>query len=175
MDLSHYRETAALRDGTPVVIRAIRPDDRAALREGFAHLSERTVYHRFFQPRRGLTDAELTYLTELDFHDHLGLIVELAGPGPGRLVGVGRAIRVLRPEGAERAEVAFVVADELQGHGVGTLLLEHLARMARRVGYRGFEAEVLPDNRLMLEVFEHSGLSLRERVVEGVMHVELEL
>jgi len=195
MNLAQYRADGTLRDGTPVVVRAIRPDDRGDLREGFLHLSDRTIYHRFLSAKRDLTDTELRYLTELDFRDHLGLVVELTAPREGHLIAVGRAVRTGSgvPSAAGRApvppaasapgarstndsaEVAFVVEDEYQGRGVGTLLLEHLARMARELGYRAFEAEVLAGNRQMLEVFAHSGLPLRERVRGGLVHVEMDL
>lgn len=199
MNLSEYRAEETLRDGTLVVVRAIRPDDRGALQEGFLHLSDRTVYHRFLQAKRELTDGELRYFTELDFHDHIGLAVELRGTRPPQLIAVGRAVRTGQvvpppPEGPappsrtggqrfpaeaprprDSAEVAFVVQDEYQGRGVGTLLLAHLARIARGLGYRTFEAEVLPDNRQMLDVFAHSGLTRRERVLDGLTHVEMDL
>ena len=196
MNAAEYREEAFLPDGTPVVIRAIRPDDRTALREGFLHLSDQTIYHRFLQAKRDLTDAELRYFTELDFRDHVGLVVERPGARGPQLVAVGRAIRTAHPAASTAAdtagdrqdaqapggppppasaEVAFVVQDELQGRGIGSLLLEHLARIARGLGYRTLEAEVLPDNRAMLEVFAHSGLACRERVVDGLVHVEMDL
>lgn len=189
MNFADYRAEAALPDGTPAVIRAIRPEDRTALREGFKHLSERTIYHRFLGAKRDLTDAELQYFTELDFLNHIGLVVELPSLGGPRPIAVGRAVRLRRagsfsstappstpaaPE-PDRAEVAFVVQDQYQGHGVGTLLLEHLVRIARKLGYGAFEAEVLPSNRQMLEVFAHSGLPRKQRMVDGLVHVEMEL
>jgi GNAT superfamily N-acetyltransferase len=175
MDLRTYEAQAGLRDGVMVRIRAIRPEDKQALRRGFARLSKQAVYHRFFQAKGGLTDDELRYLTELDFFDHVALVVEARVDGADRPVGVGRFVRRAGEAGRERAEIAFTVTDEFQGRGVATLLLEHLARLAPMVGIRRFEAEVLPDNRQMLEVFEHSGLELTERAQEGVVHVELGL
>ena len=175
MIASSYVAPGALRDGSPVRVRAIQPDDREALRWGFTQLSSATVYHRFFQTKRELTDDELTYLTELDFKDHVALVVEAEFEGLVQVVGGGRFVR-LKDEGkSDRAEVAFTVGDDFQGRGVGTLLLEHLARIARELGYTAFEAEVLPDNRLMLEVFEHSGLLTRETAGDGIVHVELSL
>jgi GNAT superfamily N-acetyltransferase len=146
------------------------------MQAGFGRLSEETIYHRFFQAKRQLTETELRYLTELDFRDHVALVAEIAGPdGEHEGIGVGRFVRVSRAGAEDHAEVAFTVLDPHQGRGVGTLLLEHLARIARGLGYRVFEAEVMPDNRQMLEVFEHSGLPMREVVREGVVHVELGL
>ena len=175
MDPKAYEAEASLRDGMIVRIRAIRPGDKQALKWGFARLSQQSVYHRFFQTKGGLTDKELRYLTELDFVDHVALVVEAKVEGVDRVVGVGRFVRAAGAGRRERAEVAFTVADQFQGRGVATLLLEHLARLAARVGIRRFEAEVLPDNRQMLEVFEHSGLEVTKHVREGVMHVELGL
>jgi len=176
-----YSARVVLRDETAVRLRAVRPDDRAAFQRGFSQLSPEAVYHRFFQTKGSLTDAELRYLTEVDFRDHVALVVildqvvETASTryAPGALMGVGRFVRL--PERADRAEVAFTVADELQGRGVATQLLAHLAGIARHLGIRTFVAEVLPDNRAMLAVFEHSGLEPTERVVDGVVHVEIPL
>jgi RimJ/RimL family protein N-acetyltransferase len=168
-----YDVEASLRDGSPVRIRALRPDDRTALQEGFAHLSERSIYHRFFQSKRELTDTELKYLTELDFSDHVALVAVVPNEKPeGQVIGVGRFVRGVHPD---RAEVAFVVGDDYQGRGVGTLLLEHLARIGRTLQLDSFEADVLPDNTQMLEVFQHSGLALEERAKDGVIHVRMQL
>lgn len=154
----------------------MRPEDRAAIQAAFGQLSEQTVYHRFFQAKRQLTDTELRYLTELDYRDHVALVAEIEGQdGEPEGIGVGRFVRVQGAGAEDHAEVAFTVLDPHQGRGVATLLLEHLARIARELGYRVFEAEVLPDNRQMLEVFEHSGLPMQDGVREGVVHVELGL
>jgi GNAT superfamily N-acetyltransferase len=175
MMASKYVAAGTLRDGTPVRIRAIHPDDKEALRWGFTQLSPDAIYHRFFQTKRGLTDEELAYLTELDFKDHVALVVEAEVEGLVEVVAVGRFVRLKAQGKPDRAEVAFTVGNEFQGRGIGTLLLEHLARIARELGYAGFEADVMPDNRLMLEVFEHSGLPTQETVRDGVVRVEMEL
>jgi RimJ/RimL family protein N-acetyltransferase len=173
MDPSQYEAAGTLRDGATVRIRAIRPGDRGALIEGFSHLSDRSIYQRFFQAKHELTETELKYLTELDFTAHIGLVAVIPSDTPeGRPIGVGRFVRGKNPS---HAEVAFVVGDQFQGRGVGTLLLEHLARIGRAIGIEAFEADVLPDNTQMLEVFQHSGLSIEERVREGVVHVRLDL
>lgn len=185
MDFSRYDAPGTLRDGTPIRIRAIRPEDAEALREGFAHLSERTVYHRFFQSKRELTEREVEYLTHLDFEHHVGLAAVISNPAGELLIGVGRWVRLgegragVRGGDRERtpahAEVAFVVADEFQGQGVGSQLLAHLAGIARSLGIRYLDAEVLPGNRQMIDVFAHSGLPLTEQVRDGLVHVEMRL
>jgi RimJ/RimL family protein N-acetyltransferase len=175
MELSSYRTAAALRDGTPVWVRAIRPDDRDTLGAAFASLSEHSVYHRFFQSKKELTPSELSYLTELDFERHVGLFVLQGEDGCRELMGVGRYIRLPGAEGLDRAEVAFTVADRHQGRGVATLLLRQLILLARMVGIRYFEADVLPDNRPMLAVFEYSGAGRCEIARDRMIHVTLDL
>lgn len=185
MDLSRYQAPGALRDGTPFTIRAIRPEDGEALREGFKLLSDRTVYHRFFQAKRELAEHEVRYLTQLDFVDHVALAAVIKNPAGEFIIGVGRFVRLgsgrVGVRGAERdrteahAEVAFVVGDEFQGQGVGTQLLAHLVLLARELGIRYLEAEVMPDNRQMVGVFQRSGLPITEAIDEGVLHVELKL
>ncbi len=185
MDLREYRAPITLKNGTPAVLRAIRPGDREALREGFALLSQSTVYHRFFQPKAQLTDTELDYLTELDFQDHVALVATIQNLAGEFVIGVGRMVRLgageagvrgrEKPGPRDTAEVAFVVGDDFQGLGVATQLLSHLVTIARRLGIRTLAAEVLGDNKAMLAVFAHSGLPLTQRVVDGVLHVEMSL
>ncbi len=182
-ELRDYSARVRLRDGTAVRLRAVRPEDKASFRTGFSQLSPQAIYHRFFQAKRALTDAELAYLTEVDFQDHVALVVELdqelVTPSgrhfPGELVAVARFVRLTPERGADKAEVAFTVGDEVQGRGIATQLLRHLAEIARGLGITAFVAEVLPDNRPMLDVFAHSGMAVTEHVVEGVVHVEIQL
>lgn len=174
-NLRHLRLPVVLRDGTPVVIRSLRPADREALRDGFHRLSPEAIYHRFFQTKTELTDAELRYLTELDFRNHVALAVTGEVDGRDQIVAVARFVRVNRPDSGDRAEIAFVVGDEYQHRGIGTLLMAQLATIARGLGYDAFEAEVLPDNYAMRRVFEHSGLPMTERGGDGMIHVTLQL
>jgi GNAT superfamily N-acetyltransferase len=168
-DVRRYHAEERLLDGRPVVLRAIRADDRDALRAGFHRLSDRSVYFRFFQAKRELSDAELSYLTEVDFESHVALVAMLEDEGG---VGVGRYI-VDPATGA--AEIAFAVDDAHQGLGVGTLLLTHLARIARVKGIRELRAYVLLENRGMIEVFEHAGFPLRRRREGNTLVLTLEL
>src|SRR5690606_9918774 len=107
MDLSHYWAAGALRNGTPIIIRAIRPEDDQALREGFGLLSDQTIYHRFFQAKRDLAEHELRYLTQLDFVDHVGLAAVISNSAGEFIIGVGRFVRL----GSGRAGVRGVERD----------------------------------------------------------------
>jgi GNAT superfamily N-acetyltransferase len=160
--------TVVLADGALARIRAIRADDTARLHAFHDKLSEETVYRRFFGTHPHLRPEEAERFTHVDYRDRLALVTELSD----RLVAVARYDR---PPGAEQAEVAFVVADELQGRGLGTLLLEHLAAAARRRGVAAFTAETLGTNHPMQEVFHQAGFPARQRISTGIAQVDFSI
>jgi GNAT superfamily N-acetyltransferase len=157
-----------LGDGRVLQLRRIRPEDNEALVEFHSHLSEETVFLRYFSPHPRLAPAEVAHLTNVDGRDRFALVAELGG----RLVAVGRYDRL--PASSE-AEVAFVVADQIQHRGVGPLLLRRLADQARSVGITQFTAEVLVHNVGMLAVFFGSGLPRESKTEQGTVHVRLTL
>ena len=174
-EVREYATDALLRDGGSVHIRAIRPADQPQLLRFFETLSARSIYFRFFQTKTHLTDNELRYFTELDFVNHVGLVATLWDNQQEHFLAVGRYICPSTCSGnaspPSRAEVAFAVADAHQGRGLGTLLLEHLAEIARERGITEFEADVLGENNRMLQVFAASGFEVRRSVSGGVFHV----
>ncbi|MFZ5918006.1 MAG: GNAT family N-acetyltransferase [Chloroflexota bacterium] len=169
MKAREYAADVLLADGGLIHIRAIRPDDKRRLLEGFRRLSERSVYYRFFSLKRDLSAAELAYLTEVDFVQHVALAATVRPalpihdlefgfeeePGASdrtgleEIVGVARYVR----RGADRAEVAIAVADDHQQRGVGSVLLQHLVAIARAAGITTIEAEVLAENASLHQVF----------------------
>lgn len=164
-----------LRDGGTIRIRAIRPEDKSRLLDHFHSLTERSVYYRFFRRKKDLTDKELAYFTEVDFEGHVGLVATIQDGGEERIVGVGRYILLQGPNGPGVAEVAFAVSDAHQGRGIASLLLQHLANIARGAGVQRFEADVLAENQPMLDVFRHSGVRMCSLARAGVVRVSLDL
>jgi GNAT superfamily N-acetyltransferase len=158
-DPREYRALGYMIDGTPFFMRALREWDRAAVLDLFARSSQQSRYFRYFETKKSLSDAELDYYTRLDFFRHAALTAE--APDQDGIIAVGRYIEVQPPVEPRRAEVAFLVRDDFHGRGVATQLLKHLVRIARDNGIIQFEAEMLPSNRKMLEVFEHSGYELK--------------
>jgi GNAT superfamily N-acetyltransferase len=136
-----------LADGSRIFLREVRPGDRGAIRAGFERLSPESRYRRFFAPMSRLSQADLTYLTEVDHHDHEAV---LAFDGDGGPVGVARYVRVDPPT---EAEVAVAVVDDWQGRGAGTALVERLVERARANGIERFVATVLAENEDALELF----------------------
>ncbi len=165
---ARYRIEDIARDGASIIVRAIQPSDKELLSEHFHGLSNQSIYFRFMGIKRELSDADLRRLTEVDFRDHVGLVATLSDVGRERFIGVGRYIR--KPA-STRAEVAFAVIDEHQGRGIGTILLEHLRRIAQAGGIDAFEAEVLSENRRMLGVFTQSGFKVASSFDSGTVHV----
>ncbi len=155
-EASRYAADVALLDGTSARIRAIRPDDKHFLVEGLEQLSQRSTRLRFFTPKKRLTAEELRYFTELDFASHVALVALIEEAERQIPIGIGRYI-VDAGSTPRSAEVAFTVLDRHQGRGVATLLLHHLAHIARTANIACFTAVVLTENRDMLDVFEHSG------------------
>jgi RimJ/RimL family protein N-acetyltransferase len=170
-EAARYSAIEVLRDGSRVEIRALRPDDRAAILAAVDHTSERSLYRRFFAARRTFTEREIAFFLNVDFTSHVALVAVVKHDGGEEIVGGGRYV-VLQPG---RAEAAFTVVDQYQGRGLGTALLRHLATSAGGAGIHEFVAEVLPDNTPMLEVFENSGFPLTSRREPGVVHVTLRL
>jgi RimJ/RimL family protein N-acetyltransferase len=167
-----YSAIEVLHDGSRVEIRALRPDDRAAILAAVGHTSERSLYRRFFAARRTFTEREIAFFLNVDFTSHVALVAVVKHDDGGEeIVGGGRYV-MLQPG---RAEAAFTVVEQYHGRGLGTVLLRHLAAIAGGAGIHEFVAEVLPDNTPMLERFEHSGFPLTSRREPGVVHVTLRL
>jgi GNAT superfamily N-acetyltransferase len=149
-----YREETKLSDGTAVVIRAIQPSDKAKLIEGYARLSPESRYRRFFTAKPSLSKRELEYLTEVDFIGHVALVIGVErDDGEEEGLGVARFIRL--PGDPPTAEAAIAVVDEMQGKGVGTMLLQRLSDAALERGIKRFAAEFLAANDPVRPLFDH--------------------
>ena len=148
-----YQETVRLTDGRRVFLRPIVPDDRELLLRGFERLSPESRYRRFMTSKNRLTEAELRYFTEVDGVDHFAIIAGRRRPLLGEEgVGVGRFVRLSdRPE---VAEPAITVADDYQGKGLGSTLLQRLCAAARERDVKWFRSEVLAENVAIKALFE---------------------
>ena len=138
MDARNYSVYDELLDGRRVLLRAIRPEDKKVLLEGFGRLSDESVHRRFFSMKKGLSERDLAYFTELDFTRHVALLA-FVDESEGQLgVGVGRFVVEDHHPTPGTAEIAFTVDDAHQGLGIGTALLKHLVAIARDLGLRPF-------------------------------------
>jgi len=160
----HRDGDVVLRDGSTVRIRVMRPTDEVGLRALLTSLSEESRWLRFYcQQNSSALAAEAHREANLD--QAFGLV---ACSGDQNRV-VGHAFYAAIAE--ERAEVAFTIANDFQGRGLGTILLCQLADVAAANGIRIFEAEVVAANHAMLHVFRASGFPIEVHASAGQLHV----
>ncbi len=151
---------ATLRDGRPVRLRPVRPDDKWRLVEVYDHLSEESRFHRFHTTISKLSDGMLRYLTEVDQHDHVAWGAFDPRDDAEHGYGVVRAVRL--PEEPTVAELAITVADEVQQQGLGTLLVGLVGGLAMREGVRTLRFETTEDNLGMITLLRRLGAQRTE-------------
>jgi RimJ/RimL family protein N-acetyltransferase len=177
MDAKFYNVVAQLSDVGTIAIRSLRHDDKERLLGLFHRLMRRSIYFRFLgEDKKEVTPDELAYFTEIDFENHVALAACLNESGEEKIVGVGRYTVGEEPKRPKSAEVTFCVADEYQGRGIGTALLDHLVRIARADGIEKFEGRLFASNSKMFTVLEKSGFKLKN-VSEsgGIVHTEFSI
>jgi GNAT superfamily N-acetyltransferase len=169
LDGANYSAMETLRDLRRLEIRALKPDDQINLLSAVDRIGPVSLYRRFFTVKRNFTDRERAFFLNVDFDKHVALLALVEEGGQKNIVGGGRYV-VVQPG---KAEVAFVVIDQYQGQGIGSILLRHLAAIARTAGLQELIAEVLLENMPMLKVFERSGLQMTMTRESEVVHVTL--
>jgi RimJ/RimL family protein N-acetyltransferase len=158
----------ALKDGTPVRIRPIRPEDEHSLVEIFNHSSPQTVYQRFFTALPELTPDMARHLSNVNTVNRLALVAET----DAQPIGVARYEPTDEPD---LVELAIVVVDEWQNRGLGRILVREILRAAERNGIRRFRADVLAENRRMLRLLAAEARILDRKTEAGVTSILLSL
>ncbi|MFD3703091.1 GNAT family N-acetyltransferase [Nocardia sp. NPDC058658] len=163
----HWYGDVLAADGGVVQLRPIVPADADALAAFHTGLSDRTRYLRYFGPYPQISPKDMYRTTHVDYRDRVGLVAVLGTA----VIGVARYELLSRP-GPRAAEVAFVIADEHQGRGLGSVLLEHLAGAAAENEVVAFVAEVLAENEAMITVFREAGYQLQRSRDGSEVHLE---
>jgi acetyltransferase len=166
-----------LKDGTPVVIRPIRPEDEPLMVKFHHTLSERSVYMRYFHMlslSRRIEHDRLTRICYIDYDREMALVVEHTDPASGekQVLGVGRLSQLHE---TRAAEVAIVISDQFQRKGMGTELLNRLLQIARDEKLDFVEAEILRENPEMQRMLEKVGFKLEkadESTVRAVFNLK---
>jgi RimJ/RimL family protein N-acetyltransferase len=170
-----FSHPARLRDGTEVLIRAIRPDDRKRVIEAFNKLEPETIYTRFFSAKKSLSEADLARIDASDFVHAVALVATI-GEGSDQIIIGGGGYTVLdRPGAPKTAELSFTIEEDYQGQGLSGLFMRLLTQIGRERGIQRFEAEVLASNVAMLKVFQRCGLPMTRQAEDGVVHVVMDL
>lgn len=166
-----YVTKGLLHDGSPVRVRPVRKSDEDNLRELFYSESEASIYRRFHSAVRALPPERIRLFFDIDYHSRFGLgVYEDSDGGVEHLIGLGSYAADPRDR---FVEVAFLVRDDRQGRGVGTLLLERLTDIARSHGFLGLTAWVLTENRTMMNLFRKSGLSMEVKLSGSVYELRM--
>ncbi|HEX9011502.1 MAG TPA: GNAT family N-acetyltransferase [Holophagaceae bacterium] len=168
-DGANYREFVLLKDGRSILLRLAAPEDADRVEQFINSRTRQTLALRFMA---GVARVSRKFVEDLCECDPRRWACLLAVEGEDqRILGLGNYVG----DGGNLAEVAFLVAEEDQGRGIATLILEKLGGLAAGAGYVGFEAEVLFENQKMIHVFRDSGFETRQALEGGIIHVRFPL
>jgi acetyltransferase len=149
----NLESTGTTRDGTPITLRPLRPEDEPLLQDLFAHLSPEDVRLRFFAPMREMSHALSTRLSHLDYGREMALVAQHDA------VTLGVARYSAEPD-RRSAEFAVTVRSDWHGRGVGYLLMTRLIEVAQQFGIGELFGLVLHENTLMLDMCRELGFSV---------------
>ncbi len=168
----HVRQ-ARMKEGTPVTLRPIKPEDEPLWHRMLKTFSEETIRFRFFRHIGEITHEFATRYCFIDYEREIAIVAEIEEDGERKLIGVGR---LTSDPNLEEAELAVVVGDPWQGRGVGSLLTDYCIEIARERGIKRIVAEMLPDNEIILNMLRRRGFQLKreEDVITGVLELQPE-
>lgn len=158
------------KENLKVRFRPIRPSDEEEMRRLFYRFSDEAVYYRYFSSLKAMPHARMQPYVNVDWKNVMSIVGVVGRPGEDSIVAEAR---YLVDSDGQWAEVAFVVDEPYQGHGISTYLLHFLVRLARERGIRGFWADVLCSNVAMMKVFHKSGLKVVAEMENGIYHVRI--
>ena len=170
-DVARLEGPLPLHDGSVIHVRAIRPDDDERLRVFHRQLSPDAIIFRFFHLLPELPSQDAEHFTHVDYVNRMALLATMESGTREEILGVVRYDRT----GDTAAEVAFVVADAWQGHGIATALLHRLASFARTKGITTFVAITMGGNARMIEVLRNSGFPMTTQYSAGTLEVHLDI
>ncbi len=165
---NQYESDWLLEDGTPVLLRPMKPEDEALVKELLENCSDQTLYFRYFRLIKSFPHSFLIRFTQNDYDREIGLAAFGVPPGPEVMMGVGRL--VMDPD-RENAEFAVIVADPWQGKGLGEKLIEGVIAIAQDYGVKTLWGEVLAQNVPMLGLVKKTGFTIQPPE-DGMRRVE---
>jgi len=162
---------AVLAEGTEVFIRPLKPSDEEAFKDLFYSLSDDSRYKRFVSHMRAMPHRSRQQYVALNYAEQLGIAAVVQSAEGERFLGVAQYVK---SPNLPRAEVAVLVQDDWQSKGLGSFMVKHLVRHARTAGLKGFDAEVLVENRAMMAVFESLPYPMSITLDEGTYHLSFD-
>ncbi len=159
-------ETAVrLEDGAEMFVRPIRPTDEPAMRELFYSFSKNTVFYRFFSYLKAMPHEKLAKFVNVDYENEMALVAVFKKAGQEQMLG---SARYYVDPATGLAEWAIEIQDEFQNKGIGTALFNHLTRVAKVKGVKGFVGYVLDSNTRAYRLMTKTGLPIETQWEDGV-------
>lgn len=165
--LETFRTT---RNGLNILLRPVKIGDEPLMKDFFYALSNESMYRRFMSARMDMPHERLQEFGVVDYSNSMMILAVIEGDNKETIAGIGQYDM---NKGMHTAEVALVVRDEHQNRGVGHELLSYLTHLATRRGLLGFTAEVLVENKPMLDLFKNMRFDTEKRSDEGVYEMRL--
>ena len=165
--LETYRTTKM---GFHLFLRPVKITDEPLLKDFFYSLSDKSLHRRFMSWRTDIPHERLQDFVIIDYTKEISILAIIGSQENEIILGLGQ---YGVDEATHTAEVAVAVRDDYQGRGIGSELLSYLTYLAKREGLLGFTAEVLVENRPMLQVFEQGGFDITRQAEAGVYHLKM--
>ena len=155
---AHLVQETSLKNGMPMTVRPIRPEDAEMVTHFVSHLSDETRYNRYMSTLKALSQAQLVRFTQIDYAREMALVSTVIGAEGEMIVAVARFVVNID---SDSCEFAIVIDDQWQGKGLGVRLMERLFAAARDMGLKLVEGEVLNSNSTMLGFMRRLGFEIK--------------
>jgi len=165
--LETYRTS---KTGFQLFLRPVKITDEPLLKDFFYALSDRSLHRRFMSWRTDIPHERLQDFVIIDYTKEISILAIVGSQENEIIVGLGQ---YGVDEATHTAEVAVAVRDDYQNRGIGSEILSYMTYLAKREGLLGFTAEVLVENKPMLQVFEQGGFDITRQTEVGVYHLKM--
>jgi acetyltransferase len=152
-----FTKRTKLKNGTPMLLRAIKPEDEPMWHDLLGSCSPESIHFRFGYMFKATTHEMATRFCFIDYDREIAIVAEIEEDDQRKLIGVGRLVA---DADHREAEFAILVGDRWQGIGLGSLLTDYCLDVCHRWGVQRVVAETAPDNRRMLDIFRHHGFTI---------------
>lgn len=164
-----YEKSVTLKDGTEILMRPVKPIDERLVQEFFYSMSDREVYYRFLHSIKAFPRKDMQRMVNIDYHREMSVVALVGEFGKQEVAGVGRYIL----DGADYPEVDFAVQEKFQGKGLGRVIMEYIADIAKDRGFKGIQAVVMSDNQASLHILTHLGYAVTGVMGQGIIEAKL--
>lgn len=172
---TQYISTSTTKNNIPVRLRPIRPEDEPKIVQFHSHISEDSIYLRYFHPLNfdyRISHERLTRICFIDYDREMALVITAPSSQPDEreIIAIGRLSKLY---GTNSAEFAMLIRDDFQKQGLGTLLLQRLLDVAKGEGITTVIADMLPENAGMRYICKKLGFTLKRK--QGVIKATITL